>query len=344
MQSDGTHTEVLPSKVDQKATATSGDTKKKAIVFVGESGIGKTHLVNRLFDKNFPSEASLNHVTESANQFDYKGVTIIDAVGKGNTFFNKYDCVKVVYLSSMGRIDVEKREWIKAHPKLEKNMMLVMNYRWKASEDAKVIEKARNSGWMPYDEFLKSYGNADQLLYDIPEFVGSEKPISTNSSKGAPKEAPKGAPDSKSLKESPKVVSFIMQCVPHYELKDLEQKIIRELSTVEIVKNTKLLGDADLKYSCLSHGLTQMDRAWDNQTIVEFLGEKMPEFLKHIKECIYKNDENDENDEITFETIGNALEAVIGWRGSDSNTKRRLGLALKYQYLEYVKERTAGEK
>ena len=110
--------------------------KKRAIVFVGSSGSGKTYLVNKLFDQTFDSGPSTRHVTQKKNTFEFEGCTIIDAVGSADVKYKDYDFVRVVHLCSCApRIDNERDEWIKKHPLLEDNVRFVLNWQFFCSID-----------------------------------------------------------------------------------------------------------------------------------------------------------------------------------------------------------------
>ena len=75
---------------------------KKAIVFVGQAGYGKTYLVNTIFEKSFESKPGRDHVTTTENKFELsikgKEVTIIDAKGDENAFFTEFSEICVVYI------------------------------------------------------------------------------------------------------------------------------------------------------------------------------------------------------------------------------------------------------
>ena len=280
--------------------------------------------VNSLFKKEFPAKASEEHVTTSNNVFEYEGVKIIDAVGNENAFYKDFEYVRVVHLSSSGRVNAEKNKWIKEHPNLEDNAKFVLNWQYEKCYPAEFEDLTKNKGWEKYENLT-----APELLQNIPPYkvraaeANSPRTTLPRNSGTRPRE-PQEVPVVRWEKVSPKFE----------KLQDLEETIIQCLNEINDVKENRQIGDTELKLVCQYSKLE--NAAWDNSSVADFMKEEMPKLTEHLKNNIYEEPET----EISNEKYADALEAVFAWSGSFSfsgKQRQKCGKALKLHYTHYCK-------
>lgn len=299
---------------------------KRAIVFVGPPGSGKTYLVNKLFGLTFDSGPSTRHVTKKKNISECEGCTIIDAVGHADVKYKDFGFVRVVNLCCTPRIDDSRDEWNTKHPILKDNVWFVLSWQFMMCHGPKSkspVEFNENV-FKPWNSLTR-----EEILLNIPQYNTQGTELNLPPGGGIRDSQVQSNSSVAQFPEKFKLPSFIEEIVPTLSIKELEKMIIKNLRTLEDVKKTRILGDSLLKTMCLLKGRGVEDDILMNTSICDFLERKMPKFLEHIKGLYVSSD----TDELTHESIADGLEAVVGWTCDPAKKLKRYAKSLVEHYI-----------
>jgi len=300
--------------------------EESAVVFTGPSGSGKTTLINKIYKKEFPAGPGGDHVTTKMNEFNYQGDKVLDLVGDGNAYYAKYKKLRIIYLCGTGRIDEDRKKWEKQHPKLKENVQFVLSWHLTKLYGVEIKKKIKED-W----QFLEDQ-DEKRLHADIPDNpLWQSKKGSKSSENSGPTES--SAAPKQIMSYVPRVIDQII--LPVMSLDKATMTFInKKYLTTEVIDEKCLHGNMFVNFICTRHGLTQSQKAWDNETMASYVKDKIPKLNDYIEEiCRQKNKKVDDV------MIGNALETIILYCEESNNEDKKLKKASRvigHSYIKYV--------
>lgn len=329
--------------------------KYDVLAVIGSQGVGKSYLLNQLFDLNFTYKKSPKRVTTSQNEkTTINGTTVIDTVGwdgKKNNFLNlnKHQGKKIclVFLNNDLRIETSLNKIANKFGIKPDQINSYNCYSHKEQPDDYSIKE--------YKIIFEDHKNNKFVTFDYspqPKAKNPEKKLAN------PPIKPIGILSSSNLilvsnslslsffflivldKESSQQTGNLFSkydCIREemfvsitpFSHKNCTTAIIREIFdsiNVEYIKSNRRLGDSLIHYFCLQHGQDDCDKKVSNDLMLNFIE-------KHIsRESILKKYGKDN---ISDEKFADVFEAIFYYIFSEKS-KNRYFYSLLDQFLGYV--------